>query len=95
MNTYLEIMSGESKKIGYAGIIFTDDQMVLTFSKGLGPANKLRLDLQDINYVAKNSLIGGNTYTFNYENYRITLYENGLGNTDYLEQHFKYLTVQM
>lgn len=96
MNTYLEITSEEGgKKIGYAGITFTENQMILTFSKGFGPAYKVQLNLEDITYVAKNSLIGGNTYTFNCGKYRITLYENGLGNADYLDRHFKYLMVQM
>jgi hypothetical protein len=96
MNTYLEIISNQKiKTIAYVNITFKDDQMILNFQRGLTHNEKLKINLNEIIYVAKTSLIGGNTFTFNYRDDRITIYEDGLAITNFLENHFKYCMVEI
>lgn len=94
MYTYVEIISENSKQIGYAKVKFNDDKMILTFSNGLG-ITKMKFDLKDVVYVAEGQFIGGNTFTLNSQDCRITLYEDGLAISDYLRNYFKYLLVQV
>lgn len=88
MNTYMEIMNGKGRKeYCYAAVYFEDQQLRLAIPQGLIKVDRKTIDLGEIQYLRRFSILGGETIEFQVSDTHYTFFESGKGVVEYLREN--------
>ncbi len=91
MNTYMALITAYKKYYGYANVKFINGQLILTFSRGVRPTFKKKINLESIHdCIKKVDLYGARRISFMFNNNQYVFFENGNGIIDYLSKNFKF-----
>lgn len=87
MNTYAQIVNGSQSYFGFLNFKFQDGQMKISVARGVKPATKWTVDLDEISELSTDEYLGAKRIVFFVGNTEYIFLATGVGVTEFLEDN--------